>query len=81
MTEHVLHLFSQDDIGEVLDRAAATDEIERGSQALMRQHPERFPATAEGQSDALRLYCKHHPATALVYTTGQSRQVLMEVEE
>ena len=67
MSETVVHLFSRDDIGEVLNRAAATEEIERGSKALMKQHPERFPGTAEGQSDAVKLYCRMHPQTAARY--------------
>ncbi len=67
MTENVLHLWSRDDMGEVLNRAAATEEIERGAAALMKQFPERFPATAEGESDAVKLYCKMHPQTAACY--------------
>ena len=81
MSEQVLHLWSRDDIGEVLNRAGATQEIERGSKALMRQFPDRFPDTAEGQSDAVKLYCQYHPATATIYAGYHPQPVIMEAAE
>ena len=64
MSKKVLDLYTDDDIGKTLDRAAATEEVNRQSLRMYEEHPERYP---DGLSDAVRAYGKLHPETYRVY--------------
>jgi len=64
MSDRTLHLYTDDNVGKVLDRAAATEEVNRESLRMYAEHPERYP---DGLSDAVRAYGKLHPETYRVY--------------
>jgi len=64
MSDRTLHLYTDDDLGKVLDRAAATEKVNRESLRMYQEHPERYP---DGLSDAVRAYGKIDPEAYRIY--------------
>ena len=69
MSDAKLHIYTDDDLGKVMDRAAATQEINREATRMLAEHPERYP---DGLSDAVRAYGKLHPETYRIYLGMES---------
>ncbi len=72
MSEKVLHLYTDDDIGKALDRAAVADEIDRAARAKMISCAKCYP---EGYADAVREYLREEPHKAAIYF---DRPILVE---
>ena len=64
MSDKTLHLYTDDDIGEVLDRAAVTSEVDRKAKEKLAKCPKCYP---EGYADAVREYLNEEPHKAAIY--------------